>query len=95
MSVARSRLVLAGTIAALAFGSAGAAGVAQARHGADDPPGHDAGDDHGGRAVTAHAARHGRDDRGRDDRGGLRARAARHGHDDGPGHDAGDDHGGR
>jgi merozoite surface protein 4 len=95
MSAARNKLVLTGTIAALAFGSLGAAGVAQARHGADDPAGHNAGDDHGGRAVRAHAARHGRDDRAGDDRGGLRARTARHGSDDGPGHDAGDDHGGR
>ena len=84
MSGAGSKLVLAGTIAALGFGSFGVAGVAQARHGADDPAGHDVGDDHGS------SARHGRDDGRR-----HRARAARHGRDDGPRHDAGDDHGGR
>jgi hypothetical protein len=105
MSGARSKLVLAGTIAVLAFGSFGAAGVAQARHGADDPAGHNAGDDRGGSGghgaddkpggVRARAARHGRDDRGGDDNRRHRARAARHGRDDGPRHDAGDDHGGR
>ncbi len=60
----RSVLVL-GAVASLA---AGGAGAAQARHGADDPVGHDRGDDHG--------VRH---ERG-DDKGG--ARAARHGADD-------------
>jgi hypothetical protein len=89
MSAARNKLVLAGAITALAFGSFGAAGVAQARHGADDPVGHDAGDDRGG------SARHRADDRPGDDRRRHRARAARHGRDDGPRHDAGDDRGGR
>lgn len=59
-----------------------------ARRGADDGPGHDAGDDHRGRG------------RGGDDSSGRSAPVmtfdlARRGADDGPGHDAGDDHGGR
>lgn len=37
-------LIALGAVASLALGSAGAA---QARHGADDPVGHDRGDDHG------------------------------------------------
>lgn len=89
MSGAGSKLVLAGTIAALGFGSFGVAGVAQARHGADDPVRHDAGDDHGS------SARRGADDKPGDDRRRHGARAAGHGRDDGPRHDAGDDHGGR
>ena len=62
------------------------AGVAEARHGADDPAGHH------------RHARHGADDRAnhdaRDDHG-RHHRHARHGADDGANHDANDDHGGR
>lgn len=89
VSTRRNKLVLLGSVATLALGSLGAGGVAQAKNGADDPAGHDAGDDHGGLVET----RHGADDAPGDDRGGkrLRARAARHGADDRPG----DDRGGR
>jgi merozoite surface protein 4 len=92
-------------------GALGLAAVpaAQARHGADDPAGHDAGDDHGGLIVGV--AQHGADDPAnhdaRDDRRVRNARV-RHRHhrrhhgrhaqrraDDGPRHDAGDDHGTR
>ena len=67
------------SISALAISGAlalGSGGVAQARHGNDDPPSHDAGDDHGARHK-----RHGGDDQ--------RAAGARHrhgGNDDGPDH---------
>jgi merozoite surface protein 4 len=95
MSTRRNTLVALGSVVALALGTGG---VAQAKHGADDPAGHNAGDDHGG--LVAKAARHGADDGPGDDRGGRRHRArhahhARHGADDGPRHDANDDHGGR
>jgi Spy/CpxP family protein refolding chaperone len=80
----RTLLTIAAT-AALAVG--GAAPAAFARHGADDPPGHDAGDDHGGKAhfgkshrrVTTREIekRHGADDP---------AGHRRHGGDDGPNH---------
>jgi hypothetical protein len=80
----RTLLTLAAT-AALAVGVA--APTAFARHGADDPVGHDAGDDHGGkthsgskhRRVSAREIekRHGADDR---------AGHHRHGADDGPNH---------
>lgn len=46
---------LSATSAALAFGGVG---IAQASHGADDPPGHDANDDHGGEHLG------GKDDHG-------------------------------
>jgi hypothetical protein len=62
-------------IAALALG--GGVPAAMARHGADDPPGHDVGDDHGGDRSRASVARHRSDDHGRD-------RGRRH--DDGPNH---------
>ena len=82
MTVLRNKMILAGAIAALGAGTLGPIGVAQAKHGSDDPPSHDARDDHGGR--HAHSARH-----------HVRARHhhGRHGHgrDDRPG----DDHGGR
>jgi Spy/CpxP family protein refolding chaperone len=42
--IAKALLVLS---AVSAFGAMPA--VSQARHGADDPPGHNVGDDHGGR----------------------------------------------
>ena len=54
MSRLTRSLVAIGAVASLALGGVGAA---QARHGADDPVGHDRGDDHG-----ASAARHGADD---------------------------------
>jgi hypothetical protein len=87
MSGFRNKLMLAGTIAALGVGALGTASVAQAKHGADDPVGHNAGDDRGG--LRAHTSRHGADDPAGDDRGGRRvhARASRHGRDDGPGDD--------
>ena len=88
MSALRSKLMIAGAIAALGTGSV-ATGVAQAKHGSDDPPRHEARDEHGG--LRGKAMRHGRDDKAGDDRGGLRAKASRHGRDDAPG----DDRGGR
>jgi hypothetical protein len=92
VSTRRNKLVLLGSMATLALGSLGAGGVAQARNGADDPAGHDAGDDHGGLVEK----RHGSDDAPGDDRGGRRKRAHhRHGAHDRRGHDANDDHGGR
>ena len=88
MTTLRNKLVLAGAIAALGAGSLGPVGIAQAKHGADDPAGHDAGDDHGGRRaddgarvrVRAHHARH-----------RHHHHHGRHGRDDRPG----DDHGRR
>jgi hypothetical protein len=71
---------------------AGLAPAAMARNGADDPAGHNAGDDHGGKVVVkARAARHGADDPAGDDRGGKRvkARATRRGADDPAGDDRG------
>lgn len=57
----------------------GVAPTAMARHGADDPVGHDVGDDHGGKRVKARAARRGADDRPGHERRGR-------GTDDGPNH---------
>jgi hypothetical protein len=85
-------LVTLAAVAALALG--GGAPAAFARHGADDPVGHDAGDDHGGKRVVAVSARHGADDGARHKRHRKHshaARVARHGADD----PAGDDRGGR
>lgn len=48
---------LAVLTAAVAIGAGAAAPAAMARHGADDPAGHDARDDHGGARVT-HVERH-------------------------------------
>jgi hypothetical protein len=75
MSTLRSKVLLAGAIAALGTGSLGPVGIAQAKHGADDPAGHDVRGGHRGLHARAHAhrARHGRDDRVSDDRGGARA----------------------
>jgi hypothetical protein len=70
------RTLLAAAAVSLAAGAA-LAPSALARHGADDPAGHDARDDHGGR-VAAIA----RDDRGRH----HRHRHGGHGRDDGPNH---------
>jgi hypothetical protein len=88
----RSRRPLAALAAASLLAVGGLAPTAFARHGADDPAGHDARDDHGGRVVKARTARHGADDRaghrhhrhhGADDRAGHH----RHGGaDDGPNH---------
>jgi hypothetical protein len=61
MDLLRKKTVLLASTAALALGTFGATGIAQARHGADDPVTHDARDDHGGH-HRAHAARHGADD---------------------------------
>ena len=79
MSYRSPRSILA--VAAISMlATAGVAPVAMARHGADDPPGHNAGDDHGGKRVVRVASR-GADDPPGDDRGGRR-----HGLDDGPSH---------
>jgi hypothetical protein len=75
------RLATGATIAIVALAGA-AAPAAFARHGADDPVGHDRGDDHGG-ARHARAA----DDRRGDDHGRHHGRHhRRHGADDGPNH---------
>jgi hypothetical protein len=78
-------LAIGVAVAALAGG--GAAPLAFASHGADDPVTHDRGDDHGARHDCHHRhhrhhhhARHGR--HGADDRPGHE----RHGADDGPNH---------
>lgn len=102
----RKHLTVLGAAAALALAAVPAA---SARHGADDPVGHDVGDDHGGLVVQA--PRGGADDPAnhdaRDDRRSRSASArhrhhhhrrhhdrnARRGHDDGPNHDVGDDRG--
>ena len=66
MSTLRRKVLLAGAIAALGAGSLGPVGIAQAKHGADDPAGH-----HAARHVRGHAHtnRHGRDDRVAGDHG--------------------------
>jgi hypothetical protein len=74
----RSTRSLAVLAAAAAVGLAGAIPTAMARHGADDPAGHDAGDDHGGKRVKVRHARHGAHHRGHHHGG--------RGHDDGPNH---------
>ena len=82
MSKYKRPLMMAAAVSSLAL--AGIAPAALARHGADDPAGHDAGDDHGGKVTVRAHARH-----GADDRDGKRLKVhARHGHgaDDGPGH---------
>jgi hypothetical protein len=84
MTNTSQRLALFGTISALAIGSLG--GTALAKNGADDPAGHNRGDDHGGKVERVHHKRH---------RHHARAHAARHGRDDGPNHDRGDDRGAR
>jgi hypothetical protein len=63
------------TVAVLALAGTGSA--AMARHGADDPVGHDANDDHGGQTSTQPRSQ------SRDDRGHHHHRG---GHDDGPNH---------
>ena len=77
----KRKLTVAAAILAFGAGTAGGAGVAQAKHGSDDPPKHDARDDNGGARHQARAARHrhhaearhhhrrGADDRPGDDRG--------------------------
>jgi hypothetical protein len=50
----KRKLTVAAAILAFGAGTAGSAGIAQAKHGSDDPPRHDVRDDHGGR--HAHAA---------------------------------------
>jgi hypothetical protein len=66
MSPITRKLLAVGAVASMAVG--GAAGVAQARHGADDPVGHDRGDDHGARIERG------------DDNGGTRVARHRHRH---------------
>jgi hypothetical protein len=75
------RLALLGSITTIALGSLGATALAQ--NGADDPAGHNRGDDHGAKVERVHHHRH-----------HDTARAARHGHDDPAGHDRSDDRGG-
>ena len=94
----RPTRALAVFAAVAALGLGGGVPAAMARHGADDPAGHDAGDDHGIHEIhhhhrgDAHKARHRNDDRGRhngrhhrrqnDDRGRHNGRD----NDDGPNH---------
>jgi hypothetical protein len=66
MSNIRHKLVLLGSLGALALGSLGAT-AAQAKHGADDSAGHNAGDDKGGFVVKTDRRRI--DDRAGDDHG--------------------------
>jgi hypothetical protein len=75
------RRTIPATLAIAALGLAGAAPSALARHGADDPAGHDAKDDHGVHHVVAHRAN--------DDRGVHHHRRDHHrhgGNDDGANH---------
>jgi hypothetical protein len=85
MTTTSQRLALLGSISALAIGSLG--GTALAKNGADDPAGHNRGDDRG-KVERVHHKRHRHHAR-------HRAHAARHGADDGPNHDKGDDRGAR
>jgi merozoite surface protein 4 len=88
-------LAAAGTLA-LGVGSA------VASQGADDPAGHNAGDDHGGLVSTPAGGDDQANHDANDDRlagrthhhSRVHARSARRHADDGPNHDAGDDHGG-
>jgi hypothetical protein len=50
------KLTMAAAIVAFGAATTGGVGIAQAKHGADDPPQHNVRDDHGGSRV--HAARH-------------------------------------
>jgi hypothetical protein len=77
------RLALLGIVSALAIGPIG--GTALAKNGADDPAGHNRGDDHA-KIERMHHKRH---------RHHARAHAARHRADDGRNHDKGDDKGAR
>jgi ABC-type nickel/cobalt efflux system permease component RcnA len=86
MTNTSQRLALFSTISALAIGSLG--GTALAKNGADDPAGHNRGDDHGAKVERVHNKRHRHHAR-------HRAHAARHGADDGRNHDEGDDRGAR
>lgn len=93
------RLAPLAAIAALAAGTV-TAGPALARHGSDDPPSHDVGDDHGGvRTGSDDAVTHDAGDdrggarrteshrgRGRHGRRGHRRAAQRRHDDDAPGH---------
>ncbi|MCW3003600.1 MAG: hypothetical protein JWQ20_2898 [Conexibacter sp.] len=75
-----SRRTIPAVLAIGALGLAAAAPGALARHGADDPAGHDRGAHHG-------ATTRGADDRGRHDRHHERGHHHRHGGaDDGPNH---------
>jgi hypothetical protein len=70
------KLTVAAAILAFGAGSAGGVGIAQAKHGSDDPAHHNVRDDHGG--AREHAARH-HERRHHHRHGGRR-------HDDGPNH---------
>jgi hypothetical protein len=50
------KLTMAAAIVAFGAATIGGVGIAQAKHGADDPPQHNVRDDHGGSRV--HTARH-------------------------------------
>lgn len=80
---------------ALVAGLMTAPAAAFAKNGADDPAGHNQGDDHGrtGRTTLVHN-RKGNDDPTGHDQGDDHGKD-RKGNDDPPGHDQGDDHGGR
>ncbi|MCW3023611.1 MAG: hypothetical protein JWR30_2933 [Conexibacter sp.] len=75
------RRTIPATLAVAALGLAGAAPGALARHGADDPAGHDAGDDHGVHSSVTHRS---------SQRRGVHHHRGTHqrhgGHDDGPNH---------
>lgn len=75
MSKFKRPAVMAAAVSSLAL--AGIVPTALARHGGDDPVGHD---DHGGRVTVKAHAPHGADDRGR------HHHRHRHGNDDGAGH---------
>jgi hypothetical protein len=78
------RRTIPATLAIAALGLAGAAPSALARHGADDPAGHDAGDDHGVHTTTTHAHhRHHHGKHHHHHRGEVQHRG---GNDDGAGH---------
>jgi len=88
------RLTILGAAAALAVAAVPAA---QASHGADDPVGHDVGDDNGG--LVLNTGSRGADDPAnhdaRDDRKARKARKARHHHRHHRHHEARDDRGRR
>lgn len=71
----RQKLTVAAAILAFGAATAGGVGVAQARHGSDDPANHDARDDHGDHHAQGARERHHHHHHQR----------GRH-HDDGPNH---------
>ncbi|HEX4760155.1 MAG TPA: hypothetical protein VH256_05110 [Thermoleophilaceae bacterium] len=105
----RYRKLIASIGLAGAFAAA-AVPAAMAKNGADDPVGHNVGDDNGGLVVQAPGADDPANHDANDDRRGARkaearhhhrhhgrhhAKHARHGNDDPAGHDRGDDRGAR